>query len=348
MTDDDTWVVRSMDFAVLINTATRENPNAPRAAIITKPVTSIGRCGDIRMDTSATHEISKQHAQISYREWHGLDAWLIEDLRSLNSTLVNSTTIHQRVLKDGDEIVFGAGSSLMYGDVLLSTDSAECRYVFVIPDPALHFSARSNDSESLQPIEILEECCICYLPMVIRRRLPCGHTFCKGCVVRWRDRCHRLSRQFVCPVCRRICDSEDGKVPSLLYENGRWFVLNVEPCLRALDMLSVSEVMCLSIFERWNIQKKLSYWTAYEKVKEHPKKAQIFRWLTNSTYRALKDATEGELAIAMENLEGDTSLAGEQLREHVLWSLGSKLHDIEKSSGRKPWTCLPDTTDLSE
>jgi hypothetical protein len=103
-----------------------------------------------------------------------------------------------------------------------------------------------------------------------------------------------------------------------------------------------------SIFERWDLQKKLWFWTAYEKVKDHRGKGQIFRWLTNATFRALKDANEEELMIAVENLEGDVSLPAEKLREHAVWTLASKLHDIEKCSGRKPWTWIPETADLSE
>jgi hypothetical protein len=337
-----------MDFALLVSNAERENPNAPLTAIITKPVTSIGRHADIRMDTSTTHEISKQHAQISYKERHGTTTWIIEDLHSLNGTLVNSIKIHDRSLKHGDEIVFGAGSSFMYGDVLLSTDNADCRYLFVVPDPPLHFAARGNHRESLAPIESVDECCICYLPMVVHTQLPCGHTFCKSCIIGWRDRCARVSQQFVCPACRRICDTEEARVPSLVFENNNWFVLNVEPFLRLLNMLNVSEVRRLSLFERWNLQKKADFWEVYEKVKGHRKKIQIFRWLTNSTFRALKDGDHGELLNAVDNLEGNVALYGEELREHAIWLVATKLHQIEKCSTANQnigWSGRPDLFD---
>jgi hypothetical protein len=321
-----------MDFALLVRNAIPNNPNAPRAVILTKPINIIGRSSDIRMDTSKTHEVSKRHAQMSYKERHGVQTWLLEDLQSLNGTLVNSLKIHERSLHHADEIVFGAGSCFMYGDLLLSTDNAECRYLFVIPDPLLRFSLRSNHRESLLPVDSVEECCICYLPMVIRTRLPCGHTFCKACIIGWCDRCSRLSQQFLCPACRRLCDNDEARVPSLIYENDNWFVLNVEPCLRALGMLNVTELAALSLLGRWDEGQKELFWSSYEKVKKKVKKAQIFRWLTNSTFRALKDAVEHELLNAVANLEGDESLSGQELREYVIWMVATKLHDIHQAS----------------
>jgi hypothetical protein len=288
------------------------------------------------MDTAKTHEISKLHAQISYRERHGVKTWLLEDMQSLNGTLVNSLKVHERALRHGDEIVFGAGSCFMYGDILLSTDNAECRYLFVLPDPLLRFSSRCNYRESLPSVGTVEECCICYLPMIVRSRLPCGHTFCKGCIIGWRDRCNRLSQQFLCPACRRICDNEEARLPSLVFENENWFVLNVEPFLRVLEMLNVSELAELSMLGRWDQRQKELFWSSYEKVKNRPKKAQIFRWFTNSTFRALKDADEDELMNAVENLEGDDLLSGEELREYVIWMVAGKLHQIKQTNVPRP------------
>jgi hypothetical protein len=124
-------------------------------------------------------------------------------------------------------------------------------------------------------------------------------------------------------------------VPSLVYENDNWFVLNVEPCLRALEMLNVTELAALSLFGRWDQSQKELFWSSYEKVKKKVKKVQIFRWLTNSTFRAVKDADDDELMNAVENLEGDDLLSGEKLREYVIWMVAAKLHDIEPASATR-------------
>jgi hypothetical protein len=119
-------------------------------------------------------------------------------------------------------------------------------------------------------------------------------------------------------------------VASLVFENNNWFLVNVEPFLRRLNMVNVSQVTNLSLFEPWDFQKKGSFWAAYEKVKGCKKKIQIFRWLTNSTFRPLKDANGTELLNAVENLEGNVSLSGESLREHAICLVAAKLHLIEK------------------
>jgi hypothetical protein len=114
-----------MDFALFVRTAVYENPNAPRAVIFTKPHIHIGRSTDVCMDTSKTHEVLKQHAQISFSERHGIKARLLENFCFLNETFVNAYKVHKRMFTFGDEVVFGAGSCFMYGDVLLSTDNPE-------------------------------------------------------------------------------------------------------------------------------------------------------------------------------------------------------------------------------
>jgi pSer/pThr/pTyr-binding forkhead associated (FHA) protein len=114
-----------MDFALFVCTAVHYNLNAPRAPIFTKPNIRIGCSADVCMDTSKTHEVLKQHAQISFSERHGIKARLLENFRSLNGTFVNEYKVHKRMFTFGDEVVFGAGSCFMYGDVLLSTDNPE-------------------------------------------------------------------------------------------------------------------------------------------------------------------------------------------------------------------------------
>jgi hypothetical protein len=106
---------------------------------------------------------------------------------------------------------------------------------------------------------------------------------------------------------------------------------NVEPLLRLLNMLSLSELADLSLFRRWDDNQRRCFWGCYEKLTGHEKKSIIFREVTHCSFRAITAADEDQLLIAMENLDGDTSLTGAELRENVLWLVGHQLHHFRRN-----------------
>jgi hypothetical protein len=128
----------------------------------------------------------------------------------------------------------------------------------------------------------------------------------------------------------------------MVFENGNWFVLNVEPLLRLFGMLNVSELTEISLFKRWDLVERELFWESYDKVKSHSKKLWIFRWLTCCSFRALKDADEDELMVALENLEDNTPLVGEELRQYLIWVVASRLYDISKAAPPRTVSCIVD------
>lgn len=88
--------------------------------------------------------------------------------------------------------------------------SPEIYYVHIIvcglphirtPDPDSEQQTTSTQNRPLPPpLPILEktECPICYETIKRScRELPCGHTFCSGCIMNW------WKRQLNCPICKR-------------------------------------------------------------------------------------------------------------------------------------------------
>jgi nucleotide-binding universal stress UspA family protein len=66
-------------------------------------VTTLGRNADCSV-TLADPRASRRHAEIRSTG----DGFLLTDLSSMNGTVVNGETVHERVLHDGDEIAVGA------------------------------------------------------------------------------------------------------------------------------------------------------------------------------------------------------------------------------------------------
>jgi hypothetical protein len=320
-----------MDFSLLLKTSVLPNPNCPQAILLTDQCTVIGRYGTAKLDTSRTHEVSKRHAKITFKEVGGRRRWNLDDMGSLNGTFLNATKVRSSILESQDELVFGGGSSFMYGDTIVSTDNAECRYLFVVPDPPLEIPAESHLFDTLAPPHLCEDCCLCYDPMLMRTVLQCGHVFCRDCLAAWGRKCILDEMEFVCPVCRRPHDCSERKVPQVTFEGEVWVLRNVEPLLRKLEMLSLSELTDLSLLKRWDCNQRRSFWSCYEKLAGKEKKLMIFRDLTHSSFRAIKDTDEDGLLNAMENLDGDTSLTGEVLRENVLWIVGNRLYHLSRN-----------------
>ena len=314
-----------MDFVLLLSTTQKSNPNHPKAIVISGKEATIGRYADIKMDTEKTHEISKYHAQIKFVT--AIQSWVIEDLNSMNGTFLNSIKVKRRALRNYDEIVFGGGSNFVFGDQVVSTDNADCRYIFLTPDPPLAFSFDSNKDEVLPDPEHCDECSICYLPMVKRTILPCGHTFCRKCMRDWATHCAVVEQNFICPICRHHFELP-VESPEILDNS---LVHNVEPLLRKLGMRSVSELQEMAVTVPWGASQRERFWNAWTIVREKERKFMMFKWLTNSTYRRLKDETEESLRNVVANLEGDTATPPDKLREYALWLIGMKIDRVDEA-----------------
>lgn len=315
-----------MDFVLLISTNIVQNANAPPAAIITDEIVSIGRYGMIKMDTTRTHEVSKHHAEIRLEDSHGKKAWFIEDKKSMNGTFLNSKKIKKHILKDGDEIVFGGGNCFYYGDQIASTDSAQCRYIFVIPDPKIEYSPFSNKDINLTEINDNEECCICYLPMGMKSTLSCGHSFCRKCLSSWSKKCIKKEIPFVCPICRHEFDPSHAIIPSVRLENDVNVIYDVEPLLKVLEVNYLREIEKLSIFNPWTAEDHTLFWNYFEKISGKNKKQIIFRKATNTSYRDIKSATTEQLEIAKNNLSMEVT-NHDYLRLEVLKQISIQIYD---------------------
>ncbi|OHT14740.1 FHA domain containing protein [Tritrichomonas foetus] len=316
-----------MDFALLISSSLVQNPNAPPSVILTDANTSIGRRGSVRMDTTKTHEISKKHATIRYQQINNRYDWIVEDNKSLNGTFLNCKKVKKHVIKNGDELVFGGGSCFLYGDQITSTDNAECRYIFVEPEPKTTYSLTSNKSIVLNSAEECEDCCICYNPMTMQTKLSCGHSFCRRCLSKWGKQCERKEQPFVCPICRHEYNPSQAKIPSISLDNNEFLIQDIEPFLRKLDVLSVKEVEKVSIFNKWSADDKETFWRYYNIIAHSLKKSRIFRKVTNSSYWDIKDADNEQLRNALENLEGD--LQTNNLREEVMMKVAYSIYHLE-------------------
>jgi pSer/pThr/pTyr-binding forkhead associated (FHA) protein len=121
-----------MSLGLLVRIPEQCGSKAPPLVMLTQPSTTIGRHGDVQMDTPAGHEVSKHHATIYRHNQRDTHFWVVEDNHSVNGAFVNRMKIHRRILSPGDEIVFGAQPRFSYGDFLQSTHGSSCRYLFLI------------------------------------------------------------------------------------------------------------------------------------------------------------------------------------------------------------------------
>lgn len=325
-----------MDFGLLISNSLKPSPNAPNGVILTKKNTDIGRHGDVRIDTSKTHEISKHHAAIQQKETRGKKVWILEDKKSMNSTFLNCKKIRRHLLKQYDEIIFGAGTGFCEGDIIDNSDNAECRYIFTFPDPPVYLKDGFDVNITLIPEEDCEECCICYMPMLVQTNLACGHSFCRKCLSDWAKKCDLNEQPFVCPICRTEFDRSVAKTPSLIISEDRIVVQTVEPFFRKLGIRNFSELRNHNIFNEWTPEMKEKFWNFHSKIKDSPHKLLLFADFTSSSYRRIKIATHAELEIARSNFEIDNSLFGEKLRAELIYKAGTLVYKIKARPKTEP------------
>jgi hypothetical protein len=293
-----------MGFGFLLRTALLPNDRAPAVLVLTAEVHTVGRRGDIQMDTPSGNEISRVHASI-YRRRHGRsDVWILEDKSSRNGTFVNGRRISVWVLSNWDEIVFGGGESVAVGQRLISTDEAKCRYRFYIGDPLLKFSAAANPNK---PVQVDSECCsVCYEQIIAKETLPCGHFFCLSCLQGWAKHCARTYHRPICPICRTAFKPSKLR-PEAIASRDEIQICSFEGMLHDLDVPDCKSVSKASIFRKWSARRRVWFWESYRQIKDNYVRRILFLHLTKATVSRIMKAPRERLMQCLENWEVSVS-----------------------------------------
>jgi hypothetical protein len=292
-----------MGPAVLVRTSVPANRFAPAIVILSAQTTSIGRRGDVRMDTPSGRQVSKLHLLIHRRLRNGMEFWAIEDNHSVNGTFVNSRKVTVQTLVPGDEIVIGGGPSFKTGDVLQSTDSAFCRYCFYPIDPIVRFTAKVDPNASIRDNESGDICSICYQSVVAPELLPCGHRFCLDCIQQWAETCRKNCRCALCPMCRATFLQSQITPAEATLLGDEMHVWSVDAMLKDLRVRSCRVVKGANIFKKWTRNHKKWFWCALNCVAQRRPRRILFLHLTKATAAHVIAASQEELQQAMLNFE---------------------------------------------
>lgn len=315
-----------MDYGILIWTSKRTNSRAPKAIVINKDSIKIGRSSEIKIDTNKGKEISKHHCTITrVIENDGRMKYFIEDHSSINGTFVNGRKIKKIELNNNDEVVFGGGSEFYYGDILTTTAASECRYQFVNRLPSVLFLPDAEIDSHIPNKDSCPECSICMSPMIKSTKLPCGHRFCTDCIRHWSDECFENEQDIACPICRAVFNPSKVFRPESYMKNGSLEVYNMECMLRSLKMSCVNQISNISIYNQWFQKDKESFWRCYDKLIKNSNRLHVFRHIVGATFQQVMNSTEMQLIRAVTNLDGDSTLRGENLKLEVLARVGNML-----------------------
>lgn len=323
-----------MDVTLLLRASTMENPNAPPVIILNSENTTIGRHGQVQMDTSRGKEVSKIHAKICRRLRGGEVVWLIEDNDSLNGTFVNGRKIHRVMLMPYDEIVFGGGAIFHMGDSVKSTETAECRYIFYYAPAEVKFQPDVDLSATLihSSASAIDLCAICYCPIAAPELLPCGHQFCLSCIHEWARQCAKAMRPAVCPMCRKSFSPSELTAEEGEIADGVVKVWCVEPLLRDLDVKSCRTIRYSNIFKKWDEEKTKWFWDCYSTVKGNEVRRLTFLHLMHATYKYAMKANVHQLKNAVKNLCGTMKESREDLMIEVIKTLLIKFYKVKPRS----------------
>jgi len=130
----------------------------PKIVHLKKPIVTVGRQKnepdpvDIFLDsTRVPRMISRLHAkflQTSETDNQGRHLWKLVDNNSLNGVFVNDVKVAEKVLEDGDRIIFGGGGKLALGVTKAQTDS---EFVFVFKLRKTNPFKRKNGEDKSSP-----------------------------------------------------------------------------------------------------------------------------------------------------------------------------------------------------
>lgn len=292
-----------MRVALLILRTTVKDPKAPFYIILQNRKTSIGRHGNIVMDTKFGKEISKVHAFITRYTQENSEIWLIEDNHSLNGTFVNKTKIRRHILREGDEIVFGGGSQFLCGDRVDNTDSAECKYVFFYLPPTIHFASGVDPNANISISQTSITCPICYQDVISAENLPCGHSFCLHCIHEWASVSKHNYKSCLCPMCRSPFSPSQLTPNEFVVSNDELQVWSLEGILRDLSITNCKVIKGANIFKKWSPKHEHFFWNSFNIVRENLNRKRLFLFLTEATPVYVFRATIKELSQAITNLK---------------------------------------------
>ena len=318
-------------IAFLIRTSMIENPKCPKAIILNKNKILIGRRADIRMDTNSGKEVSKKHAEITRKIKRGSACFIIEDLDSVNGTFVNQRKILKQTLTHKDDIVFAGGNKYCFGDILQEPEKAECAYRFVIPPMPVDFRYCTDFDIVLQDKDKQEECCVCYTKHHKMHQLPCGHSFCVGCLSHWARVCSQNMRQVVCPVCRRPFTRSEVENDAPIIEDGVEIIKLVEPLLQTINASSVAEVKEVVIDKLWDQQKKEKFWKYQEIVSDLHTLKRSFHSLVHASYWQILKMDDDQLKNVILNLDGTLEDITGTLLEEAIARVAIMVMGVNKS-----------------
>lgn len=325
----------NFSVAILINSSKIDNPNAPKYIMLTRSANLIGRQSENKIDTKNKKEISKHHATIYKRVVNEKIVWIIEDQNSLNGTFVNGRKVHRVLLKHGDEVVFGGGSQFNVGDVVETTELGQCRYLFFVQPPKVHFSKAVDINESIAPDKDEDDCPICYGPITTIETLPCGHKFCLSCIQEWSRACIRDMQPCVCPMCRAQFNSSMLPPGEAAFRNDKIDVFSIEPFLNALNIKSCKVLKSVRIFKKWKKKHSSFFWSSYNIVKDNDIWRNIFLCITRATLPYFAIASKEELRNAIVNLGGKPKESRDDLLREALLRFFALLIPIQKNSSRR-------------
>lgn len=310
-----------MGIGVLLSTCKIPNNNAPSVILLYNDVTEIGRQSEVKIDTSRGKEVSKKHSTVYRVEGRDTEMWIIEDNKSLNGTFVNGRKIKRIVIKPGDEIVFGGGSNFTTGDVVISTDTAECRYRFYTTAPRVRFSSTVDLGSTLSTETPHETCVICLCDLIAAETLPCGHTFCLGCIHEWARTCCAGLRPCVCPLCRTSFQQSELTPEEGIMTPEELEVFTIEPFLNSVNMKNCKAVKSLNIFKPWTESQREAFWRAYDAVKSNTIRRTIFLHLTKATVGYITNQSNTNLAHALVNFNRPISQCRSNLTKDVIFQI---------------------------
>jgi hypothetical protein len=291
-----------MTIAFLVRTSHDLSGKCPAIVLLHQDITTLGRHGDVRIDTPNGHEISRVHAAIIREKTPEQTFWVIKDTNSLNGTFVNSRKILARVLQSGDQIVFGGGAEMKTGDLLPAVQSMICRYVFCIQAPRVMFAPTVRFDVSAPSSECESSCPVCYMTMAAKQVLPCGHVFCPSCVLHWVKHCELYNKPTTCPMCRAFFVSSHVGYHDVSFHRNLLIVLSLDPTMRELKMADARSVRHNNIFAEWTGEQKRWFWRAFARLKEWHHRL-IFLHLTKATLSYIMNATDSDLRQAMHNFD---------------------------------------------
>lgn len=322
-------IVFQMDFALLVRVSVVESPQAPKCIILDKRITKIGRASEVKMDTSIGREVSKLHASIIHKRHHENFKWIIEDQHSLNATFVNRKKIKRCTLRNNDIVIFGAGSSYRYGDLVIKTDYLECVYKFVIPDPPIILSPiNSHSSED----ESSEECSICFEAMHRKEQLTCGHCFCSRCLNHWARTCEFTMQPTVCPVCRAPFNRSDIRAEDPRIKDDSIFVNSIDPLLRALGLNSIDDIELIKGTNNWDETNSDIFWQCKDALVGHSILRRVFTHVLNLTYRQVYEMNSTNLKQVIKNLKGNVNTPDAEIKAEAMGLIAIHMYNVNNTA----------------